>query len=188
MKKKFVLLSLTLAPLLSACSSAQKVEPVSAVAKVAAPITSGNSINIDVEGLKRSLGLDRSRGDLGYQEKQFNTCDAGFGYSKKNCKDQVFVSINFRLQCRDTMGTTSEVVTSAQMDPIANKQVRWQIGKAQAATQTDDQGFAQINGVLARTPAPKTQRLRLAVGSQFVYVRAGEVTRIVTPSNWCSRN
>jgi hypothetical protein len=181
MKIKFILLSLVLC----SCASAPKKEPVIEIAPPPTEVSKpkNEAIKIDVEGLKRSLGLDRSRGDLGYQEKRFNTCSAGFGYPRENCSDQIFVSINFRLQCRDTTGTTSEVVTSAQMDPIAHKQVRWQIGKAQSVINTDDEGYAQINGVW--TTAPKGQRLRLAVGSQFVYVRAGEVTRIVTPSNWC---
>ncbi len=189
MMHKFLLLNLAFSSLLlGACSSTQKVQQAPTTAPATVPAVSGNAIKIDVEGLKRSLGLDRSRGDLGYQEKRFNTCNAGFGYSKQNCREQVFISINFRLQCRDSVGTTSEIVTSAQMQPIANKQVQWQIGKAQSAIQTDDDGFAQINGVLNQTPAPRAQRLRLAVGSQFVYVRAGEITRIVTPSNWCPRN
>ncbi len=186
MDQKFLLLSLVLTVV--ACSSAQKVEPAPVPPQQPVPVSSSDKSKIDIQGLKRSLGLDRSRGDLGYEEKRFNTCSAGFGYPRENCKDQIFVSINFRLQCRDTEGTTSEIVTSAQLNPISNKQVRWQIGKAQALTATDGEGYGQIDGVLAQTPAPKTQRLRLAVGSQFVYVRAGEVTRIVTPSNWCPRN
>lgn len=189
MKQRFILLGLAVNfLLLGACSTAKKIESKPLVAPTATVPVSQGVVRIDVEGLKRSLGLDRSRSDLGYQEKQFNTCSAGFGYSKDKCRDQVFISINFRLQCRDSVGTTSEIVTSAQMDPIANKQVRWQIGKAESVIQTDDEGYAQINGVLAQSPAPRSQRLRLAVGSQFVYVRAGELTRIVTPSNWCSRN
>lgn len=186
MKNKLVLLSLALYPLITACTSSQKSEPP----PEPTPQFKGKpeEVRVDIEGLKRSLGLDRSRGDLGYEEKRFNTCNAGFGYPRENCKQQVFISINFRLQCRDTTGTTSEVVTSAQMDPIANKQVSWQIGKTHSTTQTDSDGYGQINGVLAQTPAPRGQRLRLSVGSQFVYMRAGEITRIVTPANWCSSN
>lgn len=185
---KLKLLYLAISPIFVACASAPKSEPLAApvVQQAQTQSSNGKMIRVDVEGLKRSLGLDRSRGDLGYQEKQFNTCEAGFGYPRENCQAQTFVSIHFRLQCRDTMGTTSEVVTSAQMDPIANKQVRWQIGKTKSATVTDADGYAQINGILSQSSAPKGQRLRLAVDEQFVYVRAGEVTRIVTPSNWCN--
>ena len=186
MKLKFVLMNLSLAPILISCASAPKTEPKTVQAPSKVQTSGGSSLNVDIEGLKRSLGLDRSRGDLGYQEKYFNTCSAGFGYPRENCSEQVFVSIHFRLQCRDTTGTTSEVVTSAQMDPIANKKVLWQIGRMRAPTHTDAEGYGKIDGVLSKFPAPKGQRLRLAVGDQFVYVRAGEITRIVTPSNWCN--
>lgn len=188
MKTNNVLLSLAATIVLSSCASAPKQTSQPQTQTPVPNSQEGERIKVDIEGLKRSLGLDRSRMDLGYKEKRFNTCNAGFGYPKDNCKDQVFISINFRLQCRDSQGTTSEIVTSAQMDPIANKKVKWQLGSFQSFTNTDDEGYAQVNGVFSPRSAPKTQRLKLTVGTQFVYMRAGEITRIVTPSNFCSGN
>lgn len=179
----FLLSMLTLV----ACSSTPtKVEQPPATPQPRPAAEKSEETSIDFEGLQRSLGLERSKLKLGYEEKRFNTCEAGFGYPKDNCALKTFVSINFRLQCRDTVGTTSEVVTALQLDPIDNKVVNWQMGPAKSRTNTDAEGFAQINAVLANSP--RASRLRLAVGNQFVYVRAGEISRIVTPANWCGKD
>lgn len=173
-----------LAVLSTACASAPKAESPPKVEPGPVPIAiQPATLQIDVDGLQRSLGLERSRFTLGYQEKTFNTCDAGFGYPKVACRLQTMMVLNFRLQCRDTTGTTSEIVTNAQTQPIANKTVRWQVGKQGSTTPTDDDGYAQIRGIYSKSP--RSERIKLAVGTHFVYMRAGELTRIVTPPDWC---
>lgn len=175
--------------LASACASTPKKVPAPAP-KTQTPASSQQSgaVNVDIDGLKRSLGLDRSKMDLGYKETRFDTCNAGFGYPRDNCKEQVFASINFRLLCRDSVGTTSEIVTSAQMAPIANKKVRWQLVNVQSVISTDEEGYGQVNGVFSPASSPKVQRLKLTVGTQSVYIRAGQLTRVVTPADFCSQN
>ncbi len=140
---------------------------------------------IDYVGLQRALGMDIPIYKLGYREKTFDTCQAGYGYSgTKNCHREFMVVINIRLQCRDTEGTVSEGVTNADLTPIASRSVKWKLRGAQGATQTDSEGFAQIRAVSARSQ--KTERLKLAVDNEFLYMRANEITRVVTPRPWCN--
>lgn len=178
----------SLASILTACSSAQKTESSNEAYGTRSelpkpPYQAKRSGTVDLKGLQRSLELERSKMELGYEEKQFNTCEAGFGYPTENCSMKTLVSINFRLQCRDSVGTTSEIVTSDKLDAIDNEQVRWQMGAHQGVASTDYDGYGTILAVTQNSP--RGARLRLAVGPQFVYVRAGELTRIVTPSTWC---
>lgn len=141
--------------------------------------------SIDEIALKKFLGLDIEPQSLGYRERSFNTCDVGFGYSKsKNCRQQHMVLIQFRLQCRDSEGTVSRVLSSEDLQPISRKEVRWNLPGQKGVTETDSEGYAQI---LAIAPgSQRSQRLKLAKGNDFLYLRAGEITQIVTPRDWCS--
>jgi len=142
--------------------------------------------NIDYMGLQRSLALDRSFDDLGYSEKEFNTCQVGNGYSpSRNCQHQYFVVINFRLLCRDTEGTISEVVMDADLTPIAQKNLKWVLKGPKGVLQTDDGGYGQIRTV--SSVSQRHQRLKITLGSEFLYVRANEITKITTPKPWCDQ-
>lgn len=146
-----------------------------------APAESGA---VDYGALQRSLGLDRSTDELGYEEKPFNTCDAGYGYSQShNCHREVFVVLHFRLVCRDSEGTISTVLTEMDVAPLAGRTVRWNLKGMSGTVVTDGLGYGQIRVV--SPVSQKRERVRLAVGNEFLYMRAGEVTKIITPRPWC---
>ncbi len=179
---RWIILSLTLIALVG-CSttSPQRMKP-----KYEKPpseaITAPHSI--DYEALKNSLQMSREREQLGFSEKPFNTCDAGYGYSKsQNCHKEHFVVIHFRLLCRDSEGTISTILTEDDLQPLDRRTVRWTLQGVQGTVQTDSQGYGQI--ITAATNSQKSQRVKLAVGSEFLYMRANELQRIITPRPWC---
>lgn len=141
-------------------------------------------IRIDLESLQSKLGMNRQPHTLGFREKEFNTCNVGSGFSDTHdCHTENFVVIHFQLTCRDSDGTVSEVVTAADTMAISNQSIKWNLGKISGVTKTDREGFAQI-----RTTAPfsqKESRLRITSDSDFLYLRAGDISRVVTPKQWC---
>jgi len=140
--------------------------------------------NVDFVGLQRSLGLERAETQLGYVERPFNTCEVGYGYSKShNCRQKHFVVIHFQLMCRDSEGTVSQVVRAADMQANANRSVRWNLKDLGGQVSTDSEGYGQIAAVSGSSQ--KQNRLKLAVASDFLYLRAGEAQKIVTPRSWC---
>ncbi|MES2965554.1 MAG: hypothetical protein V4760_16860 [Bdellovibrionota bacterium] len=162
------------------CASAPEREESPEVPE--APVGS----RIDNEGLKRSLGLDGPAEDLGYKEQAFNTCKVGYGYSSTHdCERKVFAVVRFRLQCRDSVGTVATGLSAADLNPIAGRSVRWTFAKTEGVDETDGEGYAQAQGVFAFSP--KREWLRLAVGSQFLHIRSGDITRIAVPRPWCEQ-
>ncbi len=171
--------------LVGACASKPKVETPAAppVAATEAGSESGEP-SIDVEGLARKLNLTRPVEVLGYQEAGFNSCDVGYGFSSsKNCHRMTLAVIHLRLQCRDTEGTISTALGAEDLRPISGQGVRWTLAGGDGVAQSDGEGYVEIRSIFPKSP--RTQRLRIAVGLQFLYVRANEVSRIVTPRPWC---
>ncbi len=167
-----------------ACASTPKEETPVPAPSVALPTAGDQDERIDLEGLERSLNLSRPDEVLGYQEATFNSCPVGFGYSAtKNCRRLTMAVIHFRLQCRDSEGTISTALGASDLRPIAGQGVRWTVSDLDGVTSTDGQGYGVIRGVFMRSP--KAKWLRLAVGVQFLNMRAGEITRVVTPRPWC---
>jgi len=165
--------------LLAACTTQPKREEVEQSETAAAR-------KIDYWGLQRHLGLVRADADLGYREKSYNTCEVGFGYSSSHdCTVKRFVTVNIRLQCRDSEGTISTGLTAADLQPIAGRQVRWALSGDNGTVATDGEGYAQIGAIFSNSP--RADRLRIAVGDQFLYMRAGEITRVVVPRPWCNQ-
>ena len=181
MKLIVTLLLLTVA----ACTSTPKKESVHT-----SPVIKENlgfeSPSIDYSSIKRELHLDRPVEHLGYSEKSFNTCDMGYGYSKShNCRSLYMVVLNVRLMCRDSEGTISTVLTDADIAPIAGRTVRWNLKAVQGSVITDHQGYGQIVAISPRSE--KKERIKLAVGSEFLYMRANEITKVITPKPWCEQ-
>lgn len=171
-----------------ACQTTPKAVDVPIREKVTRPAepTASNDVSIDYVGLQRALGMEIPQDKLGYKEKIFNTCEAGYGYSgTQNCHREYMVVINVHLQCRDSVGQVSEGVNNADLTPIANKPVRWNLKGVRGTAQTDSDGFAQIMTVSPMSQS--RQRLKLAVGNEFLYMRANEITRVVTPRPWCAQ-
>lgn len=141
-------------------------------------------LNIDYVRLQASLGLDRAFDKLGYIEKSFPTCEAGFGYpSSSNCRRDTFVLIHFRLLCRESEGTISTPLNESDLIPLGRSAVQWNLGPAKGDLVLDSQGYGQIRTTLNKSA--KTQRLRMTVGNDFLFLNAGEVNRVVAPGNWC---
>ncbi len=147
-------------------------------------VTLEEDANVDLKGVQRILGIDRDRNDLGIIERAFNTCDVGSGYSKvKNCRKKIFGLIHFRLQCRDTSGTTSEIVTSADLTSMSNHDLTWSMKSAKGDALTDSQGYAQIR--YAVDGSQRGQRLRVGTKTDFLYLKADEIKQVIVPNYWC---
>lgn len=154
--------------------------------ELAIPLADTGLASIDYEMLQKSLGLDRDIHELGYEEKSFNTCEVGYGYSSnKNCRLEYLAVINFQLLCRDSQGTISTPLTREDMRPLNGRTVNWTLHGLRGSSRLDDDGHGQIKTVFKNSP--KFQRLKLNVDSDNLYLRAGEIKRVVTPSNWCNK-
>jgi len=148
------------------------------------PVAESETENVDLEGLERALKLSRPEQELGYKEASFNTCSIGYGYSSShNCRKMTMAVVNFRLQCRDSEGTISTALAASDLVAIAGQQVRWTIQKQDGVAMTDGEGYATVRAVFPRSP--KNDWLRIAVGVQFLNMRANTITRVVTPRPWC---
>lgn len=147
---------------------------------------SGEEENIDYPSIQRSLGLSREFTHLGYAEKAFNTCEMGYGFSRsQNCHKEIFAVIHFQLLCRDSQGTISTALARDDMEALAGRNVRWSLHKKSGAVVLDHDGHGQI--LMSFPQSPKYQRLKLAAGNDALYLKAGEIKRVVTPSNWCNQ-
>ena len=178
MLKPFILLPILL--FLAGCTSTpQRTSP-----EISRPPVADDSGRIDYDALQSHLGLDRSPEDLGYSERSFNTCEAGYGFSRsQNCHTQHFVVVHFQLMCRDSEGTISTILTDADLTPISRKSVRWNLKGLSGTVQTDGEGYGQIRITSRRSQ--KNERIKLAIANDFLYTRAGEIKRIITPRPWC---
>lgn len=162
--------------LLISCNSKQKANKDSGSAIA--------SESVDEVALQRFLGLETPIERLGYAEKKFNTCNVGYGYSKvNNCRDCYFVVIQFQMLCRNSEGTVSEVVQSSDLIKNANRSLRWDLKNFKGSTATDEKGYSQIRMIAPQSQ--RQQRLKLTLEKDFLYLRAGEVNKIVTPLPWC---
>jgi hypothetical protein len=186
-KKSGFFSAMILAAALSACSSAPKNDfpaektPVPILTKPA----QDRDTTIDIPALKRSLGLDRAAEALGLTEKAFNTCDAGYGYSNThNCRRLYFTLVHIQLLCRDSEGTVSTGIDRADQTPISRRPVSWNLNGPKGLTETDGEGFAQIQSL--GPSSQRTQRLKISVGNDFLYMRANEITKVVAPKSWCN--
>lgn len=171
---------------LAACTTTSKVIPA-AEPLPGAPSkpAEDEAENVDWFALQASLGLSREPEQLGFAEKTYDTCQVGYGYSRSNrCRKQTFTVIHFRLMCRDSEGTISQVLNEEDLQSIADRQIVWNLKGTHGVVRTDGRGYGQIRVAVAKSH--RGERLRLATGPEFLYMRAGEITRVVTPKPWCS--
>lgn len=185
--KKIFLAFVALA--LYSCTSVPiATRPAETPTQVPAPSKSSNSYeaeNIDYDGLQNFLKLRRGYNRLGYAEKSFNTCEVGYGYSSThNCRALKFVVIHFQLMCRDSEGTVTEAITAADIQPIARQSVKWVLKNANGRLLTDSEGYGQI--AMVSSISQRYERLRLTVRTDFLFMKAGEITQMITPKSWCN--
>lgn len=177
---------------LSACATEQKSAEVTSSKKKesvyqssdVAQSTSSKNRAIDYLSIQRLLGLDRGFDQLGYIEKVFETCQVGYGYpNNTDCQRKYFIVLNFKLVCRDSEGTISTVLTDSDLKAIAGETVTWSLKSSNGKLVTDQEGYGQI--ITTAFDSQKNQRLRLTVGSDFLFTKAGEVGRLIAPKSWC---
>lgn len=164
-----------------ACSTVPKSEPIP---RQSTEPRTAEGYQVDFLGLERHLGMALSKDTLGYFERSFNTCTVGFGYpNARNCQENHFVVINYQLLCRQSQGTVSETIDSSSLPAVRNKSGRWAIQNQSGAVLTDSEGRGQIKGIFPRSQ--RSQRLKLTIEGDFLYARAGELKRVLTPTSWC---
>lgn len=190
----FILLSTLLCLNLVACSSASRKEestrssfpatdPLEGL-KNTTPKTN-NRPSIDYDNLQRQLGLGREVEQLGFVEKSFATCDAGYGYSSsQDCRRDFFVVIHFQLLCRDSQGTISTILNPEDLRALSGRSVSWTLQRQHGDLRLDQSGYGQIK--LTAPRSQRSERLKLTVENDFLFLRAGEINRVVTPVNWCN--
>ena len=148
---------------------------------------SGNILlqkEIDYQSIRRLLGLEKNKTVLGYDERTFNTCQVGFGYSTNDsCLNKYFVVIHFKLMCRDSMGTISTQLSEDDLVPVGNQSLRWTLKNTTGALRTDSEGYGQVMVISAQSQ--RTERFRVSTDNDFLLMRAGDIKRLVVPSNWC---
>jgi hypothetical protein len=172
---------------LCSCSSTEKrrdPEPEAPAYEASPKAAPAPAEVVDLRALQSYLHLDQPIDVLGYREKRFNTCKVGAGYSStKNCRVLTLVVLHFQLMCRDTDGTVSEVVMQENLQPIANKTIKWRINNSIDEVLSDSNGYTQI--VMVAKDSQRQQRVRLTSGNDFLIIRAGEAKSIISPKNWC---
>ncbi len=168
---------------LSSCATEQAPLP-SPTTPLQAPTQNAPSSTIDIDGLQHYLGFDSGTGELGYGERNFNTCQIGFGYSSnENCHTAFFIQVNFQLLCRKSEGTVSTNLKISDQRPLSGRIVKWKLEKYRGSVELDESGQGQLRLISARSM--REDRLKLTVGNDFVMQIAGEVDRILTPREWC---
>jgi hypothetical protein len=185
---KTALLAISIGILLAGCASSPPKQDNSITAPAEHSKSSKNEAGpqsqpADFESMQKRLGLHRDFHELGYAEKPFDNCETESGESTL-CRRQFMVVIHFQLLCRDSEGTVSEVLSRSDMKPISERQVNWNLKGNAGDIQTDSSGFGQIRTIAS--VSPRGQRLKLAVGNETLYLKAGEITRVVTPKPWCN--
>ena len=140
--------------------------------------------NIDIVSLQKYLNMHRQYNQLGYSERIYNTCQVGFGYSAtENCKKKYLVLSQFQLMCRNSEGTLTESISQSDLMPIARQNIKWKLKNAEGVVTTDNQGYAQI--LMISDESQKMQRLKLNLDNDFLFLKAGELTQMITPQSWC---
>ena len=141
--------------------------------------------NIDMDGLRNFLKLNRKFSRLGYAEKVFNTCEVGYGFSSTHrCRTKTFVVLQFQLMCRDSEGTVTEALTPDDLRAISNQSVKWTLKNLAGKLITDSEGFGQL--VTLSNQSQRYERLKLTVRNDFLFMKAGELTQMITPKSWCN--
>ncbi len=139
---------------------------------------------VDYPSIQRLLGLERNISTLGYAEKTFNTCAVGYGYSTtENCQKKFYVVIHFKLMCRDSEGTVLRQISEDDLVPLGSRELTWSLKNVSGKLRTDSSGYAQV--VIVSPTTQRTERFRISSAKDFLLLRAGDIQRLIVPSNWC---
>ena len=143
-------------------------------------------VRIDYIGLQNDLGLEYGIDQLGYHEKIFDSCRAGRGFSHSDdCHREYFVLLHFQLLCRPNESNGYTELTEADTQAISNRQIDWLLQNKKGQVVTDSSGYGQIR--MTYPVSPRERHIKLNSGRKFLHMEAGELTKIVTPPDWCLR-
>jgi hypothetical protein len=137
------------------------------------------SYRINLQDLQSRLRMTREADDLGFTEKQFDTCVAGL--SSGSCSRKYFSVVHFQLLCRDSEGSVSEA--PVQLTPLTSDRVTWKIAAHTGNTQTDGQGYGRF--LMLSEKSVRGQRLTLRIGRRFMGFTVSDVSKVVLPRNFC---
>lgn len=141
--------------------------------------------NIDFKGLAKSLAFAPDITQYGYFEKAFDTCSAGYGFSStQNCRKLTMAQVQFQIVCRNSEGTISTILSDDDLRPLSGRTLSWSLAGKSGTLQLDPDGRGQIQ--MAYVASPKRERMKIVSTNDFLYIRAEESRRLVTPVNWCN--
>jgi hypothetical protein len=177
-----LLIALAALAVLSACRSTptpsdENIDGYAPPPRVERPQDTNYRINL--EELQTKLRMAREADDLGFTEKQFDTCSAGV--SAGVCSRKYFSVVHFQLLCRDSEGSVSEA--PIQLTPLTSDRVTWKIATNTGNTQTDGRGYGQF--LMLSEKSVRGQRLTLRIGRQFMGFTVSDVSKVVLPRNFC---
>lgn len=143
---------------------------------------------INYDEVQNRLGLDIAPGLTGFREKKFDACDLGAALLDlspplKDCHNAYFSLVHFQLSCRGA--DSSQVFTQNDLTAVANQRIVYNVGATKGVTKTDYRGAGVARAITSKSQ--KHAYLRLSTGVDFLMMRAGEVTEIVTPPSWCGK-
>jgi hypothetical protein len=165
---------IALIALASGCATAPKIETP------APPQTPP----IDLLAIQHDLGLDASSERVGYREKRFDACRFSAQLPEvPDCSHVYFIQIGVQLSCRPPDAEDSSVLEQADLTPVSERELRWNLDRLSGRTRTDMNGFGLILAIAPRSM--KLQGLKVSTGEDFLLIRAGKATDIVTPASWC---
>lgn len=160
--------------LLSGCATRVPVENIPR-----GPV-SAKSSPTEIRQLQAALGMNRPAQDLGLKEKMFDSCRANYKDGSK-CGIRYMSVVNFRLSCRDSEGTTEQVVVNIR--PLVNDRIEYQLAGSRGILKSDSQGFAQLQVVTVNSI--QGERLVVTVGKQFFGKDVSDIDQVVLPRYWC---
>jgi hypothetical protein len=162
--------------LASGCATSEKSEPP--------PIPEPLAHQLDLLAVQHDLGMDPSPSFVGYKEKRFDACRMKPDLPNiSDCSRAYFIQVGIQLSCRPTEEAQNNTLSQGDLTPVGNRNLRWQISPASGQFRTDVDGHGIILTITARSL--KKQYLRVSTGEDFLMMKAGEATQIVTPVSWC---
>jgi hypothetical protein len=163
--------------LLAACTTAEKKEAEPAPIVPVAP-------QIDLHAIQHELGMDAAFEWVGYREKKFDACRLAAEIpGVPDCKRAYFVQIGFQLSCRPPGEREDGFLNPIESTPIGDRELTWKLEGYSGRLQTDPVGFGLIQMLASRSM--KSVGLRISTGEDYLMIRAGQATQIVTPASWC---
>ncbi|MBC7398094.1 MAG: hypothetical protein H7333_11680 [Bdellovibrionales bacterium] len=155
---------------------------------VAPPIEPTASPSLNYLELQNRLGVELAPEVTGYREKAFDACDLGSALGElkhplNDCHHAYFILVQFQLSCRADEDTPN-VLNEADLTPVQDQKLRWEIGKLSGDTLTDFQGRAVVRAIAGKST--RKNFLRISTGKDFLSMRVEQATAIVTPPSWCT--